>query len=85
MPAIAAASTAMITVAKAGRLCGQHGEGEDTRHTADDHDAFQCDVDDAGVLTEHTAQSDQHQHDAIQQSILDEKQHITCPPSWFRS
>ncbi len=36
---------------------GQHGEGEDTRHTADDHDAFQCDVDDAGVLTEHTAQS----------------------------
>ena len=22
---------------------------------------------------------------AIQQSILDEKQHITCPPSWFRS
>ena len=64
---------------------GQHGEGEDTRHTADDHDAFQCDVDDAGVLTEHTAQSDQHQHDAIQQSILDEKQHITCPPSWFRS
>ena len=64
---------------------GQHGEGEDTRHTADDHDAFQCDIDDAGVLTEHTAQSDQHQHDAIQQSILDEKQHITCPPSWFRS
>jgi len=67
---------------KAGGVCAQI---QDTRHTADDHDAFQCDVDDAGVLAEHTAQSDQHQHDAIQQGILDEKQHITCPPSWFWS
>ena len=58
----------------------QHGQGENTRHTANDHDAFQCDVDDAGVLTEHTAQCHQHQNDAIQQRIFDQKQHITCPP-----
>ena len=64
---------------------GQHGQGKHTCHTADDHDAFQRNVDDAGVLTEHTAQSHQHQHDAIQQRIFDQKQHITCPPSWFRS
>ena len=58
----------------------KHGQGQNTRHTADDHDAFQCDVDDAGVLTEHTAQCHQHQNDAIQQRIFDQKQHITCPP-----
>ena len=58
----------------------QHGQGENTRHTANDHDAFQCNVDDAGVLTEHTAQCHQHQNDAIQQCIFDQKQHITCPP-----
>ena len=66
-----------------GQARREHGQGEDTRHTADDHDAFQRDVDDAGVLTEHAAQSDQHQHDAIQQGIFDQKQHITCPPFCF--
>ena len=59
----------------------KHGQGQNTRHTADDHDAFQRDVDDAGVLTEHTAQCHQHQDDAIQQGIFDQKQHLTCPPS----
>ena len=59
---------------------GQQGQGQHTCHTANDHDAFQCNVDDAGVLTEHTAQCHQHQNDAIQQRIFDQKQHITCPP-----
>ena len=36
---------------------------------ADDHDAFQRNVDDAGVLTEHTAQSHQHQHACHDSSV----------------
>ena len=61
---------------------GQHGQGKHACHAADDHDALQRDIDDAGVLAEHTAQGHQHQHDAIQQGIFDQKQHITCPPFW---
>ena len=68
---------------KEGRqACRQHGQGKHTGHAADDHDALQCNVDDAGMFAEHTAQCHQHQHDTVQQGIFDQKQHITCPPFW---
>ena len=50
----------------------QQRQGQDAGHAADDHDAFQRNVDDAGMLAEHTAQSHQHQDDAVQQGIFDE-------------
>ena len=64
------------------KACRQHGQGKHTGHTADDHNALQRNVDDAGMFAEHTAQCHQHQHDAVQQGIFDQKQHITCPPFW---
>ena len=56
-----------------GRGAGrQQGQGQNARHAADDHDALQRDVDDAGMLAEHAAQGHQHQHDAVQQGVFDE-------------
>ena len=56
-----------------GRHTGrQQRQGQNAGHAADDHDAFQRDVDDAGMLAEHTAQRHQHQDDAVQQGIFDE-------------
>ena len=63
---------------------GQTGGGQNAGQTANDHDAFQRNIDDAGMFAEHSAQRNQHQNNAIEQRIFDEKQHITCPPSRFR-
>ena len=50
----------------------EHGDGEHAAQAADDHDALQRNVDDAGVFAEHAAQRHQHQDDAVQQGIFDQ-------------
>ena len=42
---------------------------------ADDHDAFQTDVDDTGTFSETAAQCNKHQHRSEDQSILQQKDH----------
>ncbi len=59
---------------------GHHLNRNNANQTADDHDAFQRDVDDAAALGEHAAQRDHHQNDGIQKRVFQQKKHQAFPP-----
>ena len=61
----------------------QHDQHQQAKDAADDHDAFHGDVDDAGVLGEAGAQGHQHQDDAVNQRIFDQKRHFAFPSFAF--
>ena len=56
-----------------------HKEHADER--AEDHDALECEVDDAAALGKHAGERHDHERDGIDQGLLDEKAHACSPPS----
>ena len=56
-----------------------HEEHADER--AEDHDALECEVDDAAALGKHAGERHDHERDGIDQCLLDEKAHACSPPS----
>ena len=61
------------------RLLG-HVDKEDTRERAEDHNAFQGQVDNAAALSKHAGQRHDHQRDGIDQGLLNEERHADSPP-----
>ena len=60
---------------------GRHQlSGDDAHQAADDHNAFQRNVDNAAALGEHAAQRNHHQHNRIQQRIFQQQKHQSSPP-----
>ena len=58
-----------------------HGaDKEDADERAENHDAFQSQVDDAASLGEHTGQSHNHQRNRVKQSLLNDECHFLAPP-----
>ena len=62
-------------------------QGEAGKQSANDHHAFQRDVDNAGMLTEHTAQGNQQQRHRKQDGQADNvssDHHLAAPPFSLR-
>ena len=47
---------------------------------AENHNAFQRQVDDAAALGKHTSQRHDHQRNGVKQGLLDQKRHARSPP-----
>ena len=72
-----AASGSLVEYVKA--LHGAHEQHANKR--SEDHNAFQCQVDDTAALGEDTGQGHNHQGHRVQKGLLNQKTHACAPPS----
>ena len=63
-----------------GRTARQVAHDERAAECADDHDALETEVDDAGVFREAAAQRDEHQNGGEDEGILQQQGHCASPP-----